>query len=133
MDDLSDRGPIEASVNPASAAVSAVADPFQTLADSHKADVSRIRERNRRTRLRWLLYLNLLVFAYLLRRVIEGNPLELGMPSLGADAWIWIFPVLMLLSVGLMAALPLLSGRSPHIRFSPEQIGLRFSDVKGID
>ncbi len=113
--------------------VPSILDPFQSLADSHKADVSRIRERNRRTRLRWLLYLNLLIFAYLLRRVIEGNPLEFGLPSLGPDAWIWIFPVLMLLSVGLMAALPLLSGRSPHIRFSPEQIGLRFSDVKGID
>jgi cell division protease FtsH len=115
------------------ASVSATLDPFQSLADSHKADVSRIRERNRRTRLRWLLYLNLLIFAYLLRRVVEGNPLQIGLPSLGADAWIWVFPVLMLFSVGLMAALPLLSGRSPHIRFTPEQIGLRFSDVKGID
>lgn len=115
------------------ASVPAAIDPFQSLADSHKADVSRIRERNRRTRLRWLLYLNILIFAYLLRRVIEGNPLRIGLPTLGADAWIWIFPVLMLLAVGMMAALPLLSGRSPHIRFSPEQIGLRFSDVKGID
>jgi ATP-dependent Zn protease len=115
------------------ASIPAAIDPFQSLADSHKADVSRIRERNRRTRLRWLLYLNILIFAYLLRRVIEGNPLRIGLPSLGADAWIWIFPVLMLLAVGMMAALPLLSGRSPHIRFSPEQIGLRFSDVKGID
>ena len=114
-------------------ASSSMADPFQSLADSHKADVSRIRERNRRTRLRWLLYLNLLIFAYLLRRVVEGNPIQFGLPSLGADAWIWIFPVLMLLSVGTMAALPLMSGRSPHIRFTPEQIGLRFSDVKGID
>ena len=115
------------------ASIPAAIDPFQSLADSHKADVSRIRERNRRTRLRWLLYLNILIFAYLLRRVIEGNPLRIGLPTLGADAWIWIFPVLMLLAVGMMAALPLLSGRSPHIRFSPEQIGLRFSDVKGID
>ena len=115
------------------AAAQSIIDPFQSLADSYKADVSRIRERNRRTRLRWLLYLNLLIFAYLLRRVVNGNPIQFGMPSLGADAWIWIFPVLMLLSVGLMAALPLLSGRSPHIRFTPEQIGLRFSDVKGID
>ena len=110
-----------------------IADTFQSLADSHKADVSRIRERNRRTRLRWLLYLNILIFAYLLRRVIEGNPIEFGLPTIGADAWIWIFPLLMLLSVGTMAALPLISGRSPHIRFTPEQIGLRFSDVKGID
>ncbi|HET7483057.1 MAG TPA: AAA family ATPase [Actinomycetota bacterium] len=108
-------------------------DAFQTLADSHKADVSRIRERNRRTRLRWLLYLNLLIFAYLLRRVVEGNPIEFGFPHIGADAWIWLFPVLMLCMFAGMMAIPLISGRSPHIRFSPEQIGLRFSDVKGID
>ena len=117
----------------AASPASKIADTFQSLADSHKADVSRIRERNRRTRLRWLLYLNILIFAYLLRRVIEGNPLQFGLPTIGADAWIWIFPLLMLLTVGAMAALPLISGRSPHIRFSPEQIGLRFSDVKGID
>ena len=117
----------------ATAPAPVMTDPFQSLADSHKADVSRIRERNRRTRLRWLLYLNLLIFAYLLRRVVDGNPIEFGLPTIGADAWIWIFPLLMLLSVGTMAALPLISGRSPHIRFSPEQIGLRFSDVKGID
>jgi len=115
------------------ASIPAIIDPFQSVADSHKADVSRIRERNRRTRLRWLLYLNLLIFAYLLRRVIDGNPIEFGLPTIGPDAWIWIFPVLMLLSVGGMAALPLMSGRSPHIRFTPEQIGLRFTDVKGID
>ena len=125
--------PVVKPVVKAAASPAVIADPFQSLADSHKADVSRIRERNRRTRLRWLLYLNILIFAYLLRRVIEGNPLQFGMPQLGADAWIWIFPVLMLASVGFMAALPLMSGRSPHIRFTPEQIGLRFDDVKGID
>lgn len=110
-----------------------IVDPFQSAAASHKADVSRIRERNRRTRLRWLLYLNLLIFAYLLRRVVEGDPIHFGFPSLGADAWIWLFPVLMLVMFGLMASLPLISGRSPHIRFTPEQIGIRFRDVRGID
>ncbi|MGH2809044.1 MAG: AAA family ATPase [Actinomycetota bacterium] len=108
-------------------------DPFQTIADSHKADVSRIRERNRRTRLRYLLYLNILIFAYLLRRVVEGRPLEFGLPTIGADAWIWLFPVILILMFGGMMAIPLISGRSPHTRYSPEQIGIKFSDVKGID
>ena len=108
-------------------------DAFQSLADSHKLDVSRIREGNRRTRLRWLLYLNLLIFAYLLRRVINGNPIEFGFPHIGADAWIWLFPVLMLVMFAGMMSIPLINGRSPHVRFSPEQIGIRFADVKGID
>ena len=111
----------------------AIRDAFQTLADSHKADVSRIRERHRRTRLRYLLYLNLLIFAYLLRRVIEGRPLEFGLPHIGADAWIWLFPLLMIVMFGAMFAIPFISGRSPHLRFSPEQLGIRFADVKGID
>lgn len=111
----------------------AIRDTFQTLVDSHKADVSRIRERHRRTRLRYLLYLNLLVFAYLLRRVIEGRPLEFGLPHIGADAWIWLFPVLMIVMIGSMMVIPFISGRSPHLRFSPEQLGIKFADVKGID
>ena len=111
----------------------AVRDPFQTLAESHKADVSRIRERNRQTRLRYLLYLNLLVFAYLLRRVVEGRPLEFGIPTIGPDAWMWILPLLLVVMIGSMMAMPFINGRSPHSRFSPEQIGIRFADVKGID
>jgi ATP-dependent Zn protease len=120
-------------IAPAPVDIGTKLDPFQSLADSHKADVSRIREGNRRTRLRWLLYLNLLIFTYLLRRVVEGNPIEFGFPHIGADAWIWLFPVLMLCMFAGMLAIPLINGRSPHIRFSPEQIGIRFSDVKGID
>ncbi|MDQ3940095.1 MAG: AAA family ATPase [Actinomycetota bacterium] len=108
-------------------------DAFQALADSHKASVSRIRERNRQKRLRYLLYLNLLVFAYLIRRVIEGRPLSFGLPTIGADAWMWLLPLVLILMISVMMALPFINGRSPHIRFSPEQLGIRFSDVKGID
>ena len=106
---------------------------FRTLADRHRADVSAIRERNRRKRLRYVFYLNLLVLAYLTRRLFEGNPIDFGLPKLGADAWIWLFPVLILLMMASFMLLPLVNGRSPHIRFSPEQIGMTFGDVRGID
>lgn len=110
-----------------------IVDPFRTVADSHRADVQTIRERNRRRRLRYLLYLNVLILAYLVKRGMEGRPLEFGLPSFGADDWLWAFPVLMILMLGSVLMLPLINGRSPHIRFSPEQLGLGFDDVKGID
>jgi cell division protease FtsH len=108
-------------------------DQFRSVANTHKADVRRIRERNRQRRLRYLLYLNLLIFAYLFRRLIEDRPLQFGLPSLGPDAMLWLFPLLILLVFAAVLLMPLANGRSPHIRFSPEQIGLNFSDVRGID
>ncbi|MDQ4064427.1 MAG: AAA family ATPase, partial [Actinomycetota bacterium] len=108
-------------------------DGFRTLAEGHRADLQAIRERNRRKRLRYVFYLNVLILAYLLRRVAEGNPLGIGLPEFGPDTWIWLFPVLILVMFGLMLSLPLINGRSPHLRFSPEQIGMSFSDVRGID
>jgi ATP-dependent Zn protease len=109
-------------------------ESLQHLAETYRADVRIIRERNRQKRLRYLLYLNILVFAYLLRRVIEDRPLELGLPSLGAGAIIWIFPVAMLLIIALAVLGPMLiNGRSPAVRFSPEEIDVNFEDVKGLD
>ena len=106
---------------------------FRSLADKHRADVSAIRERNRRKRLRYVFYLNVLVLAYLMRRAFEGNPLDFGLPTLGPDAMLWLFPVLILLMLASFMLLPLANGRSPHLRFSPEQIGMTFADVRGID
>jgi ATP-dependent Zn protease len=109
------------------------AEGFRNLAENHRAGLEVVRERNRRRRLRYLLYLNLLVFAYLLSRALEGRPLEWGLPSLGPDAMLWLFPVLILVMFGAMLALPLINGRSPHMRFTPDQIGMTFNDVRGID
>ena len=106
---------------------------FRTLADQHKEGLRQIRERNRQRRLRYLLYLNALIFAYLARRLIEGRPLKFSFPEFGPDTWLWAFPLLILLMFGLMLSLPLINGRSPHLRFSPEQIGMGFGDVRGID
>ena len=106
---------------------------FRTLAEEHRARLGEIRERNRRRRLRYLVYLNILILAYLLNRAADGRPLKWGFPELGPDAMLWIFPVLILVMLGAMMAMPLVNGRSPHIRFTPDQIGMNFSDVRGID
>ena len=120
--------------NPATAAPSLpVADGFRNLAERHRAGLEAVRERNRRRRVRYLLYLNILILAYLLNRAVEGRPLEWGLPTLGPDAMLWVFPGLILLMFGAMLALPLINGRSPHMRFTPDQIGMAFHDVRGID
>jgi cell division protease FtsH len=108
-------------------------ETFRTVAEGHKADVKKVRERNRQRRLRYLLYLNLFVFLYLIKRVLENDPVKFGLPSLGPDAVLWVFPAVILISILLMTLLPLANGRSPHVRFTPEEIGITFKDVRGID
>nr|MBA3350415.1 AAA family ATPase [Actinomycetota bacterium] len=56
-----------------------------------------------------------------------------GWPALGADAMLWLFPVVLILMMGSVLLMPLANGRSPGVRFSPEEIGIGFSDVRGID
>jgi cell division protease FtsH len=108
-------------------------DSFRSVAADHRADVHRIRERNRQKRLRVLLVVNALVFAYFLKRALEDRPVVFGLPELGPDAILWLFPLLIFLSFALILLLPLANGRSPHVRYSPEEIDLGFSDVRGID
>jgi cell division protease FtsH len=109
-------------------------DAFYNVAKDHRADVARIREKNRRRRLRYLAYLAILVGLFVLRRYINKNPISFGWPDLGPDAMLWLFPFLMLLVISLAVILPLtINGRSPHIRYSPEEIGIGFQDVKGLE
>ncbi|MEA2446924.1 MAG: cell division protease FtsH, partial [Actinomycetota bacterium] len=108
-------------------------ETFRTVADAHRQSLQRVREHNRQRRLRYLLYLNLLIFAYLARRGLEGRPLQIGLPTIGPENSIWIFMGLVLLLFVAMLAMPLIQGRSPHMRFGPEQIGITFKDVRGID
>ena len=114
-------------------ALVAPGETFRTVAEGHRADVRKVRERNRQRRLRYLLYLNLFVFVYLLKRVIEDRPLRFGLPSLGPDAILWVFPIVILVSIMAMMLMPLANGRSPHVRFTPDEIPIRFADVRGID
>ena len=109
------------------------ADSFRALAEDHRKTVKAIRERNRQRRLGYLLGLNLIVFAYLLKRVLEDRPLNFGLPHFGPDMAMWLIPLGLILMMGLMLMLPLMNGRSPHVRFSPDQIGINFGDVRGID
>jgi ATP-dependent Zn protease len=108
-------------------------DSWRAAAETHRADVRATREHHRQRRLRKLLYLNVVVFVYVLSRVLRDKPIAFGLPDLGPDAILWLFPILIFLSFGLILLLPLANGRSPHVRFSPGEIPVRFADVRGID
>ena len=44
-----------------------------------------------------------------------------------------LFPLLILIPVLLMVALPLINGRSPHITVYPEQVEVGLTEIKGLD
>jgi ATP-dependent Zn protease len=72
-----------------------------------------------------------LIDLYLWYRYSSGRPLTL--PSL-PDDWVFLlFPLLILIPVLLMVALPLINGRSPHITVYPEQVESGLTDIKGLD
>ena len=114
-------------------AMSLSADAFRAAADDHKADVRRIREHNRRRRIRYSIYLAIIVGLYFGNRFMHGRG-AIDFPSLGPDAALWLFPLMILLVISAALILPLLiNGRSPHLHYSPSEIGVSFSDVKGLD
>ena len=104
------------------------------LLSAHQADVGRAREVARRARLRTLALILGVPMVFLWWRIVEGRPLDLlGLPELPADWPIYLLPIAIVLAIGIAVAMPLLSGRSPHLRIRPEEIDISFADVKGLD
>jgi len=96
-----------------------------------RADVWRVRERTRRRRLvRLLLFLGLFD-GYLWYRYLTHNPFQL--PALGPDWVIWAPILVLVVLIFLMMAMPLFSGRSPHMVVRPEEIEVGLSEIKGLD
>ena len=108
-------------------------ETWRKVAKIHRADVEKARERNRLARLKWVLILGLFLLAYLVKRAIENNPVAFGFPQFGPDFMLYLLPVAIVLMVGVAISAPLMMNRSPHVRFSPEEIPINFSDVRGVD
>jgi cell division protease FtsH len=101
------------------------------LLQKGRADVFRQRERTKLKRVVRAIVVVFLVDWYLFSRYSSGNPITL--PSL-PDEWIFLaFPLLILIPVMLMVALPLINGKSPHITVYPEQVEAGLTDIKGLD
>jgi cell division protease FtsH len=96
-----------------------------------KADVFRIRERTRKKRVRRLILLLGALDVFLWYRYLTHNPIRLPSPG---PTWILFLPVLLIfVAILLMMAMPLLSGRSPHMVVRPEDIEVGLTDVRGLD
>ena len=104
------------------------------LIAARTADVGRERERNRRRRLRVLALVLGAPCAYLWYGILTGDPVNLlQLPSLPPDWPIYLVPIALIAALGVAVAMPLLSGRSPHMLVHPDQIDVGFDDVVGID
>jgi cell division protease FtsH len=101
------------------------------LLQKGRADVFRQRERTKLKRVIRALVVVFLVDWYLYGRYANGNPLTL--PSL-PEGWVFLaFPLLILIPVLIMVALPLINGKSPHITVYPEQVESALTDIRGLD
>jgi cell division protease FtsH len=96
-----------------------------------RADVSRVRERTRRRRLRRLVLTLALLDVYLWYRFITDNPFKL--PTIGPEAIIWLPVMVLMFAIVLMMMMPLFSGRSPHSIVRPEEIEVGLDEVRGLD
>jgi cell division protease FtsH len=100
-----------------------------SVLDAAKADVGATRETERQARLRRLAVVLLPIGGYMWWRVLTGDPMRFGVSM---DPTVLV----MVIFFGAMLLLAFLQwymgGRSPHIAYQPQQIGVRLDDVKGI-
>ena len=115
-----------------SAAAAALIAGSSTLR-AGRADVFRQRERTKRKRLIRAIVLVDLLDAYLWWRYSSGRPLHLPTIPESFPWEIYLPGGLLIIAIGLMIALPLMTGRSPHITVYPEQVEVGLTDVTGLN
>ena len=96
------------------------------------ADVGVRRELQRRRRLWRIAFYVGIPAAFLWWRIFDSRPFDVfNFPHVN---WLVVTPILFFAGLlGIYAAMLLVSRRSPHIMYRPEQIDVRLSDVVGID
>ncbi|MGQ7297800.1 AAA family ATPase [Quadrisphaera sp. KR29] len=97
------------------------------------ADVGRNRERRRQRRLLRIAVVLAPVAGYLWYRLLTGDPVSASDVALPAvDPLYLIVGAFFLLMIGVLLAQVVVSGRSPHLVYRPEQIDVSMADVKGL-
>ncbi len=115
-----------------SAAAAALIAGSSTLR-AGRADVFRQRERTKRKRLIRAIVVVASLDVYLWWRYSSGRPLRLPTIPEGFPWEIYLPGGLLIIAIGLMIALPLMTGRSPHITVYPEQVEVGLTDVTGLN
>jgi ATP-dependent Zn protease len=124
-----ERDRVEATEENVSAAVSALSSA--SVMKIGDADVGQSREQQRRRRLRTLALWMGIPAAYLWFRILSGNAIEWGLPSIDP---MYAIPILFFVSlIVVLVGTTVGAGRSPHVMYRPDQISTRLDDVKGID
>jgi ATP-dependent Zn protease len=103
-----------------------------TLLGEALADVVLAREAARRRRLRTVATVLGLGTVWLWSRLLLGNPVGFGLPSLGPDAMLWLPGLLLCAVLVLVIAVPMaVAGRSPHVLYRSSEIAIGMDDVRG--
>ncbi len=90
------------------------------------------RERERRRRLRSIIFLLAAPTGYLWFRIASGDPVNLF--QLPTVDWLLVTPILFFVAlIVVLLGTTVVSGRSPHVLYRPEQIDVALDDVIGID
>ncbi|MEZ0164656.1 AAA family ATPase [Kineococcus sp. LSe6-4] len=95
------------------------------------ADVGRLRERNRRRRTQTLLLVVLAVLLVVDVRLATGGSLVPPLPTV--DPIYVMVGLFFAVMIALLLGQTLVSGRSPHVVYRPEQIDVSLDDVVGLD
>src|SRR5436309_1229308 len=112
------------------------ASPAALLDGSHlmrqgTADVYRHRERSRLKKVLRAIAVVFVVDAFLYHWYSNGH--RIGLPSFGPE-FIYFLPVIgIFIAIGVMAFLPFMFGRSPHLTVYPEQVEIGLTQIKGLD
>jgi cell division protease FtsH len=94
------------------------------------ADVGRAREASRQRRLGWLALFFALVLGWLWASILHGS--LIGVPHLTHSETQALPLFLVLFAVVAIMVVPMVvAGRSPHVRYAPEDIDVSLDDVKG--
>ena len=111
--------------------LSHVADGRLKAAD---ADVGKTREHRRQRRIMTIGMLLAVPASWLWFRMLTGNPVDVTALSLPTvDPFLLIVFVFFVVLIGTLLGTTIVAGRSPHVTYRPEQLGVRFDDVRGID
>lgn len=98
-----------------------------------RADVSRVRESNRRRRLRRVFILLGLILLWLAWRKATGDPVTPGWPQIPDGLKDYAFAIVLMIVLGAGMFLPFIfMGRSPHVLYRPSEIPISFDDVVGL-